>query len=913
MFGDAVPIRFSKRIHRKSSLSSIKVSSKKNVRRPAVKKRTHGINSSLLKATEKTKVSRKSKFKQTSNPESIQQESRKKVDKTCKQKRTTKTFLNVSQISLPINEVSSQNHFLESSDEKKNCKKLVGKITSDRQNLRVLKLFKSSKEKGRSKELSHCDIKSSKERKHSQKKSVIRVTNSSSKSVLTQNPENFTYISKHSDRKKSARLKCSEIKKSAGLSQEPIPTMVSKSVTVTPVIKKVPCTSRHSENRKSARLSKESNKLRIADSKISPCTHSFQSILETPHPEKHSGRRKSSRLLEPSPLNKELSFSTRASLSRMNSNSTIKKISKSSKSAELLSYKNCSRKRGRPEVSNEEIPTISHEKLKPKRRRQVSQHRKISGNLKKPLSNETENLPLDVLATPAFKPIRIKTLSKVCNEDIPANSHEKLKPKRRRQVSQHKKNSENLKKPLSNETENLPLDILATPAFKPLRIRNLSKNYSSKSNPESSKTPFDILTTSAFKSSRTLSKSYPKSSKANSKVSSSKIHIISEDLQDTRKKKSAGDNVCVDNSASSSKYRSMQKSMCPVKTDVTKLKNSQNSDGSLMPGLTIQNNVDNFCIKKSKKSIGKKVRKKLVEMYFTETKNNIEVNLSSSLPIKEDCLTDNLYGTKHRRAKSVPSAYREQRSIKTLAPVWFTQNTGSNLSVSTVQDISQLPIDNLTYDENASCSQNDDERRVINILSPFTDKKKIISWSLGHELCSKISAKDGLKDIPGKGTLKRKRWLLNNLKEKNECYEDDLYENHSFNHNKSFHFGDESDGSSSVNIATPKFECILTPALPKKTPRFKDCISPTELLQARKTAEEYLYRRNKKRKSGDGPSSSGKKTDMNKKKTVQDIPEKKKLDFEEAVNKLIEVQKNLESNAEVNDEEEDSYFSDASN
>ncbi|GFT47381.1 uncharacterized protein NPIL_61211 [Nephila pilipes] len=122
-------------------------------------------------------------------------------------------------------------------------------------------------------------------------------------------------------------------------------------------------------------------------------------------------------------------------------------------------------------------------------------------------------------------------------------------------------------------------------------------------------------------------------------------------------------------------------------------------------------------------------------------------------------------------------------------------------------------------------------------------------------------------------------------------------------------FGEESD-SSSVNIATPKFDCILTPALPKKTPRFQDCISPTELLLARKNAEEYLYRRNKKRKSGNEAAVSVTENNKTIGNSVQDVPEKKKLDFKEAINKLNSIQKKLEQ--EDGDEEEDTYFSDVS-
>lgn len=36
--------------------------------------------------------------------------------------------------------------------------------------------------------------------------------------------------------------------------------------------------------------------------------------------------------------------------------------------------------------------------------------------------------------------------------------------------------------------------------------------------------------------------------------------------------------------------------------------------------------------------------------------------------------------------------------------------------------------------------------------------------------------------IPGKGTLKRKRWFIEQLQQKNNNYEDDLFEDKKFGH-----------------------------------------------------------------------------------------------------------------------------------
>ncbi|CAL1272406.1 unnamed protein product [Larinioides sclopetarius] len=633
MIGDALPIRFSRRINKKTSLLPVRVSPKRKLRRSTVKKRTSGVNFSVLKAKEKTKIGGRNKLNKNSNLASkifqrascslksvARNSSQISIPNICDGKRKTRNSLKTSQVNLTNNKVSLKNIELFDNSKKdikkKNCKKFLNEEKQYiRKSSRLSKSSSAVKEKGKNKELNVCDLKSSKKTGLIQKKNAKQVTTLSSESILTPNPEKCTHITKFSGRKKSAKL-----------STEPrnqkicVHTPASKLFAVTPDPGKLTRISRYSRNRKSGKLSKESNRSGIImNSKVSFHANSFHSLHETPQPEKSSEKRKSSRLLEPSPLrtlNKELPFSTPASQITKNPNSTLNKSSKSYKSIDPLSSESHCRKQSRPKVSNKDSSTFSQEKQK-------------------------------------------------------------------RQVNQHQNTSENFKKSLANETENLPLDILTTPAFKPPSGRNLPK--------------------------KKLSKSDSKSSKRKLNASVSESQVPSEELLDVKKRKSA---------------------------DFPK--------------------------------------------------------------------------------------------------------------------------------------------------------------------------------VPTKGTLKHKRWLLNNLKEKNGSYEDDIFENQNFDlYKPAFHFGDESDGSS-VNIATPKFDCILTPALPKKTPRFKDCISPTEFLQARKTAEEYLYRRNKKRKSGDRVSSA-KKTSVKKRNTVQDIPEKKKLDFEEAVNKLIAVQKDLEIEAEVDDEEEDSYFSDGSN
>ncbi|GBM65252.1 hypothetical protein AVEN_46094-1 [Araneus ventricosus] len=947
MIGDTVSIRFSRRIKEKASLLPAGASPKKKIRKSAVKKRASGVNSSFLKAKEKTKVGGKNKLGESPKQalKILKRASRNlkpvvckspriSIPKICDKNRKTRNFLKTSQINLTINKVSSKNLELFDNSKKvigrKNRKKFVNeeKLTV-RRSLRLSKSSPSPKEKGKNKELSDSDLKPSKKRRPSQKKSTKKVNTLSSESVLTTDPEKCN-MSKLSGRKKSTRLSTEPRNQEISV-QMP----ASKSLPVIPVPGKVTRISRHSGNRKSGRLSKEPNRLRMMNSEISLYTSSFHSLLETPQPKKHSEKRKSSRLLEPSPLrtlNKELPLSTPASLHTRNPDSTLNKSSKSCKSVELLSPESHSRKQSRLKVSNKYGSTVSYEKRKQKR--QIN--RKTSENFKKPLSNETENLPLDILTTPAFNPSRGRSLSK---KYLSKSDSKSSKRKLNASASENQIASEELQdaKKRKSAGDNVCVDNSTSP----LKCRSMKKSIC----------PVKISHTKKLINNRNFEVYLPPVMNIQGKVD-----VLTADLFEKKSCGRAGF-VPFENEIDcfstfgegKGKYIDLSKKQsqkkvkfrpcgneinCLSPVDERKGKSTSNLKRKPVKRLiphVISPNVNSAL--SSNTSTEKTIEKKAlpVKSYSTKKYNSYETLQVSSPPIKVDCLTADLYEVKHKRAKSVPSknndggllcergtsAFSEKRWIKTLAPVKFTRNvnvnTESSLPNSKLGTLFQLPIDDLTTNESASCSQNVD-RLVVNVLSPCCiSKKKTHSWPLGNELSSEISAKDDFPKIPAKGTLKHKRWLLNNLKEKNGSYEDDIFENQNFDlYKPAFHFGDESDGSS-VNIATPKFDCILTPALPKKTPHFKDCISPTEFLQARKTAEEYMYRRNKKRKSGDRPSSSGKKTSVNKKNTVQEIPEKKKLDFEEAVTKLIAVQKNLEIEAEVDDEEEDCYFSDASN
>ncbi|CAL1272404.1 unnamed protein product [Larinioides sclopetarius] len=906
MIGDALPIRFSRRINKKTSLLPVRVSPKRKLRRSTVKKRTSGVNFSVLKAKEKTKIGGRNKLNKNSNLASkifqrascslksvARNSSQISIPNICDGKRKTRNSLKTSQVNLTNNKVSLKNIELFDNSKKdikkKNCKKFLNEEKQYiRKSSRLSKSSSAVKEKGKNKELNVCDLKSSKKTGLIQKKNAKQVTTLSSESILTPNPEKCTHITKFSGRKKSAKL-----------STEPrnqkicVHTPASKLFAVTPDPGKLTRISRYSRNRKSGKLSKESNRSGIImNSKVSFHANSFHSLHETPQPEKSSEKRKSSRLLEPSPLrtlNKELPFSTPASQITKNPNSTLNKSSKSYKSIDPLSSESHCRKQSRPKVSNKDSSTFSQEKQK----RQVNQHQNTSENFKKSLANETENLPLDILTTPAFKPPSGRNLPK---KKLSKSDSKSSKRKLNASVSESQVPSEELLdvKKRKSAGDNVCVDNSTSP----LKNRSLKKSINSVKTNHTKK----------FTNSRSFECYLMPVMNIQGKVD-----VLTNDLSGKQSRRKNISMPCGNkiNSLSSVGERK-EKSIHNLKRKPLK---------RLMPHVISPSVNSEFSGITSTKQTIEKIASS-VKSYPTKKCNIFETLQVSSPPVQVDCLTADLYEVKQRRAKSVPSknnkkglfyergtsAFSKTRWIKTLAPIKFTPN--GNLNTESGLQNSKL-IDDLTINESASCSQND--RLVVNVLSPcFISKKKIQSWPLGNELSSEISTKDDFPKVPTKGTLKHKRWLLNNLKEKNGSYEDDIFENQNFDlYKPAFHFGDESDGSS-VNIATPKFDCILTPALPKKTPRFKDCISPTEFLQARKTAEEYLYRRNKKRKSGDRVSSA-KKTSVKKRNTVQDIPEKKKLDFEEAVNKLIAVQKDLEIEAEVDDEEEDSYFSDGSN
>ncbi|PRD27993.1 UNVERIFIED_CONTAM: hypothetical protein NCL1_33763 [Trichonephila clavipes] len=344
-------------------------------------------------------------------------------------------------------------------------------------------------------------------------------------------------------------------------------------------------------------------------------------------------------------------------------------------------------------------------------------------------------------------------------------------------------------------------------------------------------------------------------------------------------------------------------------------------------------NKDKTFSKKQRGSSAKSLKTKQIEANFARKQKNEGINASVENVQNKDSLSSSPYPKqtrtkrKIRRNENSLSAHKKRRvksletpktkPLENLMPIHSTPYTknvacSSKSMLSKTPNIStpKWPIDSLTTFANSSENGmtpyfSRQKIRSLPITNRFV-KKVVVKKRKAHSYSKEKSTPDALKaKLPSKGTLKHQRMMINVLNEKNVGYEDDIFESNKFGPLKTFHLGDESDNSS-VNIATPKFDFILTPALPKKTPRFKDCISPSEFMLARKNAEEYLYRRNKKKKTVDEAAI---KKNRSKRNSYQDVPEKKKLDFEEAMNKLIAVKKNLEQD---DGDEEDSYFSDVS-
>lgn len=174
--------------------------------------------------------------------------------------------------------------------------------------------------------------------------------------------------------------------------------------------------------------------------------------------------------------------------------------------------------------------------------------------------------------------------------------------------------------------------------------------------------------------------------------------------------------------------------------------------------------------------------------------------------------------------------------------------------------------------------------------------------SVKKQACSSGKKISGDK-IPGKGTLKRKRWFFEQLQQKNENYEDDLFEDQKFGHFQNLLQYESDNAETYDELKTPVFPFSLSPRETTPSPKFADCYSPAQLSISRKGAEEYHYRRMKR-----------KKVDPQEKKEVVSETNQENKTEETVLQTLAKVAKLLNTHQSLVDEpsdaEEDQYFSD---
>lgn len=138
-------------------------------------------------------------------------------------------------------------------------------------------------------------------------------------------------------------------------------------------------------------------------------------------------------------------------------------------------------------------------------------------------------------------------------------------------------------------------------------------------------------------------------------------------------------------------------------------------------------------------------------------------------------------------------------------------------------------------------------------FSKSTKEKLVMLGNVKSNFVKKSSRKSADKGngtkVPGKGTLKRKRWICDQYIQENENHEDDMYEMKKFEHFRSL-LGDDSDSSEKFDeLKTPDFPFSLSPRQTTPSPTYKDCYDLAQLKKFRAKAEKSFYRRNKRMKN----------------------------------------------------------------
>ncbi|XP_035226540.1 uncharacterized protein LOC118198867, partial [Stegodyphus dumicola] len=158
-------------------------------------------------------------------------------------------------------------------------------------------------------------------------------------------------------------------------------------------------------------------------------------------------------------------------------------------------------------------------------------------------------------------------------------------------------------------------------------------------------------------------------------------------------------------------------------------------------------------------------------------------------------------------------------------------------------------------------------KQTENISKPYLEKDKQTETGCKQNLSSKcessdivISSKSGVnlkrkkKDSllkgtkePCRGTLKRRRWNQAKYNENNENHEDDLFEARKFDLAELSELAEDSYTDSIAMILTPDVpEIYLTADEVPSTP-YKECCTAEEYNILRTKAQEYHFRRNKRK------------------------------------------------------------------
>ncbi|CAL1297682.1 unnamed protein product [Larinioides sclopetarius] len=235
--------------------------------------------------------------------------------------------------------------------------------------------------------------------------------------------------------------------------------------------------------------------------------------------------------------------------------------------------------------------------------------------------------------------------------------------------------------------------------------------------------------------------------------------------------------------------------------------------------------------------------------------------------------------TKHLTEKNELFSERFKQKKRKSGPkpsFYLPEHTGNLITIKKSESFTESSPDDTV------CSDNLETTKVVY-------KCKLTKKSPSKE---KVAPKE-----PKIGTLKRKRWNWEKLKQK-ELYEDDLFEEKKFKRIPI----EDSNNSEEDKITTPRWSVQISPRDLSRSPSYEDCYSPTELQTSRKEAEEYQYRRNKRKKC----------MAICKKDDPEAVMKKDIVTYETLTAACGKIEKLREEREKVYDSDQDDYYSEGS-